>query len=620
MVQAVAVTPDPFDIRFLPEGRLCHAAGPLGLDVAAARAGILLEHPCGAQGTCGRCRVCVRSGQAPVSEADRDHLDEGEIEAGWRLGCQLVLEGAAEVEVPRLARSVAGKSFGDSLPAGALAHPVVQRFNVVPRAEDERGQALLDHLAASAGLGQPLAASARALAELAGAWERGEPLALSLEAGEIIASRPRLRPWLGLAVDIGTTSLAAALIDLASGEVWQSGACLNPQVASGSDVIARIRYAMEREAHLAALRDAVRDGLSGLAASLLAEAGCEARDVVAVAVAGNPTMLHAWAGVPVASLGVAPYRGVWTHAASWKAGELGLPVHDNANVFVFPMIRSHVGGDAVAASVACELDRPGPPRLLIDLGTNTELIVVAGDRAVAASAAAGPAFEGVSIRCGMRAGPGAIDLVSLPGDGRVLTSVIGGLPAAGLCGSGVVDAVAELLEAGLLAPSGAMLKAEDLGAAAGAYSGRLRQVDGQQAFLLADPTEGEAAREVLFTARDVREIQLAKGAILTAARLACRRLGLGLADLDSVLIAGAFGNVLRKSSLRRIGLLPGVDPERIRLVGNAAGVGARLAVVDAEARGRAGAFAARAEYVELASDAAYQDTFMEALAFPDRAR
>ena len=614
MVQAVAVNPQPFDVRFLPDESVCRASGPLGLDVAAARAGILLEHPCGAQGTCGRCRVRIRSGAAPVTDDDREHLDAAAIADGWRLGCRLLLDGPAVVEVPPLARSMAGKSFGEGLSAEALARPVIERLAVALPPDGRGGAALLDRLAEAAGLAdRRLTATPAALEGLGRAWMPGSPVTLTLEDEELVAASPgEVRAGLGLAIDIGTTSLAAALVGLADGEVRASAARLNPQVAFGSDVIARIRYTMEREEHLAALTVAVRGGLSELVSGLLNQAGCDGGEAVVAAVAGNPTMLHAWAGVPIASLGTAPYATVWAGHATWKAGSVGLPIHPNANVFVFPIVRSHVGGDAMAAAVACGLDRPGPPRLLIDLGTNTELLVVSGDRAVVTSAAAGPAFEGVSIRCGMRAAPGAIDLVSLPGDGRVLLNVIGGVPATGICGSGIVDAVAELLRVGVLTGSGAMRKPAELPASAAAYGARIRDVDGQRAIVLAGAGEG-AAHDVVCTARDVREIQLGKGAILTAARLACRELGLALGDLEEVLVAGAFGNVLRKASVRGIGLLPGVDPERIRLVGNAAGIGARLAVLDSEARRRACRFAGRAEYVDLATDAAYQETFLRAL-------
>jgi uncharacterized 2Fe-2S/4Fe-4S cluster protein (DUF4445 family) len=425
----------------------------------------------------------------------------------------------------------------------------------------------------------------------------------------------------GLAIDIGTTSLAAGLIALDTGAVVASGSQLNPQVTYGADVIGRIQHAIEHRHGVLHLATAVRRGLAALLGELLAGAGIEPSEVVTAAVAGNPTMLHAWAGVSVGSLGVAPYVGVWARDISARAPDVELPIHPNAHVWVFPQIASHVGGDAVSAAIACGLDRRAGRRLLVDLGTNSEVLVSAEGRVVATSAAAGPAFEGVSIRHGMRAAAGAIDVVTFDGDGGVAADVIGGGPATGICGSGLIDLVAELLRAGLVSSSGYLRRANELdGRVAAPLRERLVPVDGQQAFLVAHPPgladAGSATEPVVITARDVREVQLAKGSIMTAATLACRHLGFDVLALDEVLVAGAFGNHVRKASARRIGLVPGIDPERIRLVGNAAGVGARLALVDREVRDRARRLAEEAEPIELATRPDYQAIFMESLSFP----
>ncbi len=549
---------DGFTIRLLPDDRRYDAGAAVELYLAAAAAGILLDQPCGGRGTCGRCRVRVVEGAPPPSDAERAVLSAADLALGWRLGCQLVLASAATVEIPALARSLSGKSFGGDLPAGWLRRPVVA------------------------------------------------------------PGSPGGRPRFGLAVDIGTTSLAAALVSLDDGAVAASASTLNPQVAFGADVISRIRHTLDFADGLGRLRDAVRAGLAGLVADLMAASGCEPRDVVLAAVAGNPTMTQAWRGVSVAGLGRAPFEAAWSGPLTLAAAETGLAIAPAAPVLVFPPVRSHVGGDAVAASIACDLDRPPGaggtgPRLLVDLGTNTELLLVHEGRVVATSAAAGPAFEGVSVRHGMRGGPGAIDIVSLASDGRVTTHTIGDLPPRGICGSGLVDVVAELLRAGVVDPSGRMKRADEMGGSP--LAARIEPCEGQQAFTL-DAGSGLGGAAVRIMARDVREVQLAKGAIVAAATLLCRHVGLAPADLAEVLVAGAFGNVLRKSSALGIGLLPPVDAERVRLVGNAAGVGARLALVDRDVFARAAAFAARAEYVDLASHPGYQDAFIAALAFP----
>jgi uncharacterized 2Fe-2S/4Fe-4S cluster protein (DUF4445 family) len=292
-------------------------------------------------------------------------------------------------------------------------------------------------------------------------------------------------------------------------------------------------------------------------------------------------------------------------------------------VTAFPLIRSHIGGDAVAAAVASDLDRGlgangGVSRLLIDLGTNTELLLVHDGRLVATSAAAGPAFEGVSIRDGMRAARGAIDVVSISTEGHVAVHAIGDVPARGICGSGLIDTVAGLLAAGALTSSGYLRRAEEI-LNCPQLAARLALLDGQQAFALvvAEVDEGGPG-PVVITARDIREVQLAKGSIVAAATLLCRHVGLDPATLDEVLVAGAFGNHLRKSSAVRIGLLPPVSAERVRFVGNAAGIGARLALVDHDVLRRGRELAARAEYIDLAVHPDYQAAFMAALAFPER--
>jgi len=614
--QSVNSPPDSFTVRFLPDDRLHTTAGPVDLYLAAAAAGILVEQPCGAQGTCGRCRVRVLEGIVPPAEADREQLTAAELAVGWRLGCRLILAGDATIEVPSVTRSLAGKSFGPEVLGASPRERVVQVHRaVLPPLRAEEGPASADdRLCAALGDAIRPRTTAAVLTDLGRVAAHPGPWTVWLDDGGLLAACPgHARAGFGIAVDIGTTSLAAGLIALDDGTVAASASCLNPQVSLGADVIARIKHASEHREGGANLARLVRDGLGSLVSDLLGVAGCEARDVVTAAVAGNPTMLQAWAEVPLAGLGTAPYAALWSRDQHWRAVDVGLPIHPGASVYIFPMIRSHVGGDAVAAAVASDFDLGRGPRLLVDLGTNCEVIVGCGERVVATSAAAGPAFEGVSIRCGMRAAPGAIDVVSLEPSGAVRVHVVGDRPPTGLCGSALIDLVAELLRVGVLNPSGYLRKPHELPASAQPFAGRLTESQGQAAFLVASSGEG-AARDVLLTARDVRELQLAKGSTLAAITLACRSLGLEPADLQDVLVAGAFGNFLRKASIARMRLVP-VDPERIRFVGNAAGVGARLALLDRRVRARAAALARRADYLDLATHPDYQATFMRGLSF-----
>jgi uncharacterized 2Fe-2S/4Fe-4S cluster protein (DUF4445 family) len=533
-----------FRVRFLPEDRSVTADEPLELFLAAARCDIWIEQPCGSRATCGKCRVRVLAGEAPPTPPDRALLSGPDLANGWRLACQLVLASDAIVEIPRVTRAVAVKSFGDDHLFDGGFTPNVAVANDGPR--------------------------------------------------------------FGLAVDIGSTTLACALVDLGTGRVLASSATLNPQVRFGADVISRIHYAQEHGDGNAALQAALFDALAAQVGTLCASASCSPDGVALVACAGNATMTHTAGGADITSLGQAPYLGLWTEERVLRARDLRLPIPGEVPVVLLPMVRSHVGGDTVAGILACDLDRADRWRVFVDLGTNSEVVVAGPGRLVATSTAAGPAFEGATIGQGMRAEPGAIDAVRVSSEGHVTVSTVTNLEPRGLCGSGLVDAVAELRRAGVIDASGCMRRPEELAGAPDALRERLTTGPaGQRAFRLAN--------EVFLTAQDVRQLQLAKGSIAAGMALLLAHCRITTADLDEVLIAGAFGNFLRKSSAIDIGLVPDLDPERVRFVGNAAGIGARMVLVDSAARDRARAAARRCEYVELGGHPEYEEVFCEAL-------
>jgi uncharacterized 2Fe-2S/4Fe-4S cluster protein (DUF4445 family) len=612
MVQAVPVSFVPFSIRFMPDGRTFTAERPTPLVVAAAAVGILLEQPCGGEGTCGDCRVRVMEGEAAESSADRDVLSVEERAQGWRLACHLTCTADLAVEVPLVSRAVSGKTFGPALPPEALDSPCVMVITTRVEPDSRSHSSCLDSLSVSAGLGPgALTASVAALAELSAAAQENGKLTAVVHRGDLVAVRhgASLRRY-GLAVDIGTTSLAVALINLANGDVAGERATLNPQAAFGADVIARIKFAADVADGRGRLAEAVRGGIRALVTDLLETNDAAPDDVVICAVAGNPTMMHAWAEVNLAGLGHAPYVGAWSGPLLARARELGLPIHPNAPVFGFPPVRSHVGGDLVAAAIAARFDERNGRRLLIDLGTNSEILVADGRRFVATSGAAGPAFEGVSIHHGMRAAPGAVDLAVVEDDGRLTFHVVGDVPPTGLCGSGLIDLVAELCRVGVIDASGYLRGPDELPPGPAQRLGsRVIDIDRQRAFRVGDATGP------ILTARDIREVQLAKGSIRAAVRLTCRALGFEPEDLHEVLLAGAFGNCIRKASAVRLGLVPALDPTRIHFIGNAAGIGARLALVDQRVHARAERLAAEASYLDLAAHPGYQDTFIGSLAF-----
>jgi len=602
-----------FTVRFLPEDRSLEAKQPMELMLAAMRCDIWLEQPCGAKQTCGKCRVRVREGKAAVTAADRTLLTREEIADGWRLGCTLVLRSSATIEAPETVRSVAGKPFGDALLFATGFQP-----NVAKRSVDWKppthGQSELDALARALGV-ESLAGDDSMLADLPArlpardarvtAVYEGQEL-LEIESGDTSGRA------FGVAFDLGTTTLAAALVNLCDGQVLEAVSRLNPQARFGADVISRIRYAQEH-AGGTELHECLREAMGQMVGELAARAGVRELEIYSLALAGNTTMTHAALGADLRALGEAPYLGRWTEERTVCGRALGLPVHPRARVRFLPMVRSHVGGDAVAAALAVGLDRSEGARLLVDLGTNSELMLGCRGKLLAASTAAGPAFEGGNIGYGMRAEPGAIDAVRVSPGGELTVKTIDDQPARGLCGSGLVDAVAELLRAGVILPSGYLKSHEQMTVAPPTLREHCRRLrDGQHGVLLAGT--------VVLSAHDVRQLQLAKGAIRAAAELLLRHAGLAAGELEEVNIAGTFGNFLRKASLVALGLVPEIDPERVRFVGNAAGVGARMVLVDAEARRRALEIAQRCEYVELAGHPEYEAAFVAALAFPSGKR
>jgi uncharacterized 2Fe-2S/4Fe-4S cluster protein (DUF4445 family) len=540
-----------FRIRFLPEDRWIESDGPVDLFLAAASCDIWTEQPCGARTVCARCRVRVVEGAVPITSADERLLTAGEIADGWRLGCQATLDGDVTLAIPAHTRSTAAKSFGDeTLFADGIAP------NDVP------------------------------FAGLDGAF--------------------------GVAVDIGTTSLAAALVDLATGRVAAATSRVNPQIRFGADVVSRIHFAQAHADGNARLHAAVTEAIAGMIAELTRGACVATEQVVAVACAGNATMTHAAAGVDVVPLGQAPYEGLFTQERHEPAAAFGWRIHPRGEAWLLPMVGHHVGGDTVAAALACSLDRGAGWQMLVDLGTNTEVVLGRGGSLIATSTAAGPAFEGATIEHGMRADPGAIDRVRILGDGRLVVGTVANERARGICGSGLIDAVAELHRAGVITTSGYLrsrAECEEAGVAPGLSERVAGAPDG--------PRRVRLAGDVALGAGDVRQLQLVKGSIAAGIALLMRHAGVGVAELEAVHIAGTFGSFVRKVSALAIGLVPAVDPERVHFVGNAAGVGVRMALVDARARQRARDIAERCAYLELAGHPGYEDAFVAAIPFPE---
>ena len=425
----------------------------------------------------------------------------------------------------------------------------------------------------------------------------------------------------GIAFDLGTTTVVATLLDLATGTPVAVASLLNPQQPYGADVITRISATMMDPDALGRLTALAHEGLDQLVGEVCADGGVDRREVYEIALAGNATMAHLALGLDPEPLGVAPFVMASRSFDDLVAADLGVFVHPRARAYVFPALGAYVGGDIVAGALASGMDRDRRIRLFIDIGTNCEILLAAGDRLLATAAPAGPAFEGAAIRCGMRAAPGAVEGVKIS-DEDVLLQVIGDVAPVGLAGSGLVDAVAAMVAAGLVDASGRLVAPDAPGVPPG-LAARLRQVGQERVFVLRLPgrraraaTPTTRPRWLYLSQRDIRELQFAKAAIATGWMLLLEEQGLTAADVAQVLLAGSFGSYLSPTSAVRIGLVPDVALLRIVSAGNVAGEGAKMALLSLRERAAAQALLEEVHYVELSDRADFNDRFVDRLAFP----
>lgn len=420
-----------------------------------------------------------------------------------------------------------------------------------------------------------------------------------------LAESPPCRPGsLGLAIDLGTTKLAVYLVDLSTGETLARGGSMNPQIAYGEDLISRIAYTEQNPAGGRMLREKLVDRLNRLLAEICAQAGASRDRIVDVVAVGNTVMHHLLAGLPVRTLGMAPHRPLTIDALDLSARDAGLDLPSVTRVFVPSNIAGYVGADHVAALLSTGIGASHRTALAIDIGTNTEISLARGGRLVSCSSPSGPAFEGAHISAGMRAAPGAIERVHIRG-ADVSAYTIGRLPPVGICGSGIVDAVAGMLGVGAIDRRGNFRS----------DAPHVREHEGHLEFLLVPAAETGHRRDIVVTRDDVNEIQLAKAAIRAGIEVLLHEAGSGPDELEEIVVAGAFGSYLDLASAVRIGLLPDVPLARFRQVGNAAGAGARQMLLHPESRSAAQAIARRVEYVELAAHPAFHRAFVNAMGF-----
>jgi uncharacterized 2Fe-2S/4Fe-4S cluster protein (DUF4445 family) len=381
---------------------------------------------------------------------------------------------------------------------------------------------------------------------------------------------------------------------------------MNPQIAYGEDVVSRIAYANEHPNGRDVLQTRLVAGLNDLVGKLCTTAGVDREQIAEAVVVGNTAIHHLFAGLPVAQLGASPYIAAVSEPLDIRADHLGLNLAPGAKIYLPPNIAGYVGADHVSMLLATEAWQAEVPTIALDIGTNTEISLAAGGKLLSCSCASGPAFEGAHIHAGMRAAPGAVEYVQITpdhGDGEIRVQTIGNRPAVGICGSGILDIVAELRQAGIVSRNGRMTKDHQ----------RFVHRDGGGAFLLVDKTQTGNGHDLLVTRRDVNEIQLAKGAIRAGVEVLLLEAGITYEDLGAFIVAGAFGTYLDLKSATRIGMFPPLPLHRFQQVGNAAGTGARQMLISVARRRIAEAIVDRVRYIELTAHSSFTDIYMSAM-------
>jgi uncharacterized 2Fe-2S/4Fe-4S cluster protein (DUF4445 family) len=602
-------------LRFEPSGTTVRVPPGVTVFDAASWNGIAIDSTCGGHGTCKKCRVRVSQGELPATEVDVRAFHPDELRDGWRLACRAEAQADLVLDVPPLVTRPKAATVG--VGRQVILRPALQKRYVEldePSLQDqrtdlERLQDAIDdlELRVDAGVLRRLPRVLREAGFRVTAVVADEQL-IDVEPGD---TTERLH---AIAFDLGTTTVVASLLDLRTGTPVAVRSMLNKQQPFGADVISRISATMLDPDALDRLRGLAADTLQELAEEVCAEGGIEPHDVYEVALAGNATMTQIALGIDPEPLGVAPFTLATHGYPELPATELGLSLHPGAQATLLPALGAYVGGDIVAGLLATGMNRDKRLRLFIDVGTNCELALGSAERIVCTAAPAGPAFEAAQIRCGMRAAPGAVETVRIA-DGELELGVIGDAEPAGICGSGLVDAVAELARVGLLDASGRFVTAERAAELTPSLADRLVTLESEErVFVLA---ERGGAADVYLSQRDVRELQFAKAAIATGWKLLVEELGIDEQEIQQVLLAGSFGSYLSPASAVRIGLVPPLPLPRIVSAGNVAGEGAKMVLLSMQERHAATALLDEVEYVELSDRADFNDRFVEQLAFPE---
>ncbi len=600
-------------VTFEPEGRKVRAQPASIMDIAR-EAGVSIRSDCGGRGVCGKCRVIITGGRAelnPPTEKERGHLTEKELSSGFRLACQAqVAGGKLTVLIPPESRMAARKIAEVSIEQEVPLEPAVVKVPLTlpkPTLSDVRPdlERLMDELKSVTASSIDVEVSfIRRLPEVlrSSDWNVTAVLwngkLLDVEAGDTSAEN------YGLGLDVGSSKIICHLVDLNSGETLARGSTENPQVAYGEDVVSRITYASKSEENLKKLQSVVVEAINGLVEEVCSQANVKKSHVYEAVAVGNTVMHHLLFGITPKYVGLSPFTPAVRRIISAPAGELGVEINPKGRVTALPIIAGFVGADAVANILITGIHKKSELSLVIDVGTNTEIMLGNADSILACSAPSGPAFEGAHITHGMKAVTGAIESVHIE-DSSLHYEVIGGVKPRGICGSGMIELIAELYKAGIIKRNGKFIDEHE----------RIIR-EKPPAFVVAWGEETETGKPITVTEKDINEFLLAKAAIRSGWQVLMENMGITPQQLDRIYIAGSFGRHIDVESAKTIGLLPDIETEKIVFAGDTAVGGAKMALKSTKLRKEAEQLLEKIKYTELSIDKKFYKTFINAILLP----
>ncbi len=604
-------------IIFQPKRKIVKVLSGTNLIEAAQKADIIIPSFCGTHGKCGKCKVKILQKELPYTYQEEITLSPEERAIGIHLACQinvttdLLVEVVSEEKIQTstfltydLAESFEVdhhlKKYYLELTIPDLENLLDDSFNIETHIKPNYPE-----------LNVPLVL----LQNLSTFLRKNDfKVTIAVDTKQVIniESGDTSHKLLGVAVDLGTTTIVGSLVDMLTGKILALAARTNPQSTYGADVISRVNYSISEPGGLGKLQTTVIKAINEIIEELCETSGAKFREIYEMSLAGNTIMNHLFLGVNPQYIAEAPYIPAYRKSQKFMAEELGIAILPRGPVTTLPNISGYVGGDITGFILACDLNKRDKITLGIDIGTNGEIVLGSKDRLICCSTAAGPAFEGGQISCGMRAMEGALDKFFIDEE-QIFYHVIGDVEAKGICGTGLIDAIAEMRRVGIIDETGRIIAPTQFDGAEWLRN-RIVANDKNYDFILA--SEADGAKQLLkLKQQDVRELQLAKGAVAAGIEILMKDLGIGISDIEEILIAGAFGSYLNKYNALQIGLLPDISADKIKFVGNAASMGAKKFLLSKNVRKEAGELIKTTQYLELSARLDFQEIFAEKLFF-----